>query len=54
MPEHKTAKYLNAEEKDYAATRLGKVEKTHWDWDVVRRVLFSWQFYLLPLVFMRE
>lgn len=34
-------------------TRLGKTEKSTWDMTVFRRVLLSWQFYLLPLVFMR-
>ncbi|KAF2212836.1 hypothetical protein CERZMDRAFT_67755 [Cercospora zeae-maydis SCOH1-5] len=52
LPEHKMARYLTEEEKDHAAKRLGTVEKTQWDWSVVRRVLLSWQFYLLPLVFM--
>ncbi|GIZ49520.1 hypothetical protein CKM354_001255000 [Cercospora kikuchii] len=52
LPEHKAARYLTEEEKDLAAKRLGEVGKTEWDWSVLRRVLLSWQFYLLPLVFM--
>ncbi|KAM3414747.1 hypothetical protein BST61_g9900 [Cercospora zeina] len=52
LPEHKVARYLTEEEKELAAKRLGNVEKTEWDWSVARRVLLSWQFYLLPLVFM--
>ncbi|KAI5358383.1 putative major facilitator superfamily, MFS transporter superfamily [Septoria linicola] len=52
LPGHRAARYLSEEEKDVAVERLGVVEKTEWDWSVVRRVLLSWQFYLLPLVFM--
>ncbi|KXS95047.1 hypothetical protein AC579_1611 [Pseudocercospora musae] len=52
LPEHRAARFLTADEKDVAATRLGKAEETSWDWSVLRRVLLSWQFYLLPLVFM--
>nr|POF19911.1 pantothenate transporter liz1 [Quercus suber] len=40
-------------EKELAITRLGKIEKKDWDSTVIARVLLSWQFYLLPLVFMR-
>jgi len=52
LPEHRTARFLSPEEKEHAARRLGVVEKKAWDLSVLRRVLLSWQFYLLPLVFM--
>ncbi|EME79707.1 uncharacterized protein MYCFIDRAFT_37601 [Pseudocercospora fijiensis CIRAD86] len=52
LPEHRAARFLRTNEKDIAATRLGKAEETSWDWSVLCRVLLSWQFYLLPLVFM--
>ncbi|KAL4899302.1 hypothetical protein BDW74DRAFT_183835 [Aspergillus multicolor] len=52
LPAHRTAWYLNAEEKDRAATRLGSPAKQSWDLTVFKRVLWSWQFYLLPFIFM--
>lgn len=52
LPRHKAARFLSTEEKEIATTRLGKTDKTTWDWTVLRRVLLSWQFYLLPFVFM--
>lgn len=54
LPEHRSARFLTAEEKEYAINRLGKVEKQEWNASVFRRVLLSWQFYLLPFVFMRK
>lgn len=54
LPEHRVARFLSPEEKEWAATRLGKAEQSTWDRTVFRRVLLSWQFYLLPLVFMRR
>jgi MFS transporter, ACS family, pantothenate transporter len=53
LPEHRAAWYLTASQKEHAATRLGLTAKTSWDWTVLKRVLLSWQFYLLPLIFMR-
>jgi ACS family pantothenate transporter-like MFS transporter len=52
LPEHMAARYLTDEEKEVAVKRLGALDKSEWDWGVLRRVLLSWQFYLLPLVFM--
>ncbi|KAH6645150.1 pantothenate transporter [Truncatella angustata] len=52
LPIHKSAWYLSDEEKDLAVTRLGKFKKASWDLTVFRRVLLSWQFWLLPLIFM--
>jgi hypothetical protein len=54
LPEHRTARFLTAEEKEYAISRLGKVKRATWDQAVFQRVFLSWQFYLLPLVFMRK
>jgi hypothetical protein len=53
LPAHRTAWYLNAEEKEHAAARLGSPRKQSWDLTVFKRVLWSWQFYLLPFIFMR-
>ncbi|KAL2822269.1 major facilitator superfamily domain-containing protein [Aspergillus cavernicola] len=44
--------YLNAEEKEHAATRIIVPSKQSWDLTVFKRVLWSWQFYLLPFIFM--
>ncbi|KAL1602631.1 hypothetical protein SLS60_006048 [Paraconiothyrium brasiliense] len=52
LPVHKSAWYLSDEEKDVAVTRLGKTKQTSWDLSVFRRVLLSWQFWLLPMIFM--
>ncbi|KAK1139890.1 hypothetical protein N8T08_011051 [Aspergillus melleus] len=52
LPAHRAAWYLNHDEKEHAAERLGKVPEQSWDWTVLRRVFLSWQFYLLPLIFM--
>ena len=54
LPHHKSARFLNAEEKEYAIRRLGESPKHKWDLTVFRRVLLSWQFWLLPTVFMRK
>ncbi|KAK9416953.1 putative Pantothenate transporter [Seiridium unicorne] len=52
LPIHKSAWYLTKEERDLAVTRLGHFKKQSWDLTVFRRVLLSWQFWLLPLIFM--
>ncbi|KAF2669186.1 pantothenate transporter [Microthyrium microscopicum] len=52
LPSHRTAWYLTEEEKEHAATRLGQPKKVSWDRTVFRRVLLSWQFWLLPTIFM--
>jgi hypothetical protein len=39
---------------EHAATRLGKPKKVTWDRTVFVRVLLSWQFWLLPTIFMRK
>lgn len=54
LPHHRSARFLTEEEKEYAVRRLGESRKTTWDLTVFRRVLLSWQFWLLPTVFMRE
>lgn len=54
LPHHRSARFLNEEEKEYAIRRLGESRKTTWDLTVFRRVLLSWQFWLLPTVFMRK
>lgn len=54
LPHHRAARFLTEEEKDYAIQRLGASRKQSWDLTVFRRVLLSWQFWLLPTVFMRE
>ncbi|KAF7594696.1 hypothetical protein BBP40_008589 [Aspergillus hancockii] len=53
LPAHRAAWYLNDAEKEHAALRLGRSPKQTWDRTVLKRVLLSWQFYLLPLIFMR-
>lgn len=52
LPHHRSARFLTKEEKDYAVRRLGVSRKQTWDLTVFRRVLLSWQFWLLPTVFM--
>lgn len=52
LPSHRAAWYLNKEEKDHAIARLGQPKKVTWDKTVFKRVLLSWQFWLLPTIFM--
>ncbi|OKL62733.1 hypothetical protein UA08_01137 [Talaromyces atroroseus] len=52
LPAHRTAWYLTEEQKDHAIRRLGVGRREKWDSTVFKRVLLSWQFYLLPLIFM--
>ncbi|KAL1979656.1 hypothetical protein VTN96DRAFT_5401 [Rasamsonia emersonii] len=52
LPAHRAAWYLTDEQKEHAATRLGCTPKQSWDLTVFKRVFLSWQFYLLPLIFM--
>ncbi|KUJ14518.1 putative pantothenate transporter [Mollisia scopiformis] len=52
LPSHRNAWYLTAEEKEHAATRLGQPRKVLWNRTVFKRVLLSWQFWLLPTIFM--
>ncbi|KAI0129904.1 pantothenate transporter [Xylariales sp. AK1849] len=52
LPIHKSAWYLTAAEKEHAIVRMGKSRQQSWDLTVFRRVLLSWQFWLLPLIFM--
>ncbi|KAH8651428.1 pantothenate transporter [Xylariales sp. PMI_506] len=52
LPAHKSAWFLTEDEKEWAIERLGKSRKHTWDLTVFRRVLLSWQFYLLPWIFM--
>jgi MFS transporter, ACS family, pantothenate transporter len=54
LPSHQAAWYLTEEEKDHAIVRLGEAKKVTWDKTVFKRVLFAWQFWLLPLIFMRK
>ena len=54
LPSHRRAWFLTKEEKEHAATRLGYSRNHTWDLTVFRRVLFSWQFWLLPTIFMRK
>lgn len=54
LPSHRSAWFLSAEEKERAIDRLGKPKHQKWDLTVFRRVLLSWQFYLLPFIFMRK
>lgn len=53
LPVHRAAWYLNAEEKEHAARRLGATPRYTWDRSVFWRIFLSWQFYLLPFIFMR-
>ncbi|KAK1710689.1 major facilitator superfamily transporter [Colletotrichum lupini] len=52
LPEHRAARFLTPEERDLAVTRLGRTQTKAWDKSVFQRVLLSWQFWLLPTVFM--
>ncbi|KAJ5631170.1 pantothenate transporter [Penicillium longicatenatum] len=52
LPAHHAAWYLSDEQKEHAATRLGPFRQQSWDITVFKRVLLSWQFYLLPTLFM--
>ncbi|KAJ5564707.1 pantothenate transporter [Penicillium frequentans] len=52
LPAHRAAWYLSDEQKEHAATRLGPLRQQSWDTTVFKRVLLSWQFYLLPTLFM--
>lgn len=52
LPSHKSAWYLSESERQWAIDRLGKPKKQDWDVTVLKRVFASWQFYLLPLIFM--
>lgn len=54
LPVHKSAWYLSEEEREHAFVRMGRSRQSSWDLTVFRRVLLSWQFWLLPLIFMRE
>lgn len=54
LPVHKSAWYLTKEERELAITRLGRAKTQTWDSTVFRRVLLSWQFYMLPFIFMRK
>ncbi|KAE9372225.1 putative pantothenate transporter [Stipitochalara longipes BDJ] len=53
LPSHRSAWYLTEEEKDHATLRLGQPKKHTWDRTVFKRVLLSWQFWLLPTIFMQ-
>lgn len=53
LPIHRAAWYLTAEQKEYAISRLGASRNESWDLTVFKRVFLSWQFYLLPFLFMR-
>ncbi|KAH8892471.1 MFS general substrate transporter [Thozetella sp. PMI_491] len=52
LPHHRSAIFLTPEEKEFAIARLGAERKHSWDLTVFRRVLLSWQFWLLPTIFM--
>lgn len=52
LPIHRAAWYLTAEQKEHAISRLGASRKESWDLTVFKRIFFSWQFYLLPFLFM--
>ncbi|RAL08071.1 MFS general substrate transporter [Aspergillus homomorphus CBS 101889] len=52
LPSHRSAWYLTHEQKEHAVCRLGTVRKQSWDVTVFKRVLLSWQFWLLPFIFM--
>jgi ACS family pantothenate transporter-like MFS transporter len=52
MPDKKDTWYLTEEEREHAYKRLGEARKHTWDRTVFRRVLLSWQFWLLPFIFM--
>lgn len=52
LPHHRSARFLSKDEKTCAIERLGRARKQTWDVTVFRRVLLSWQFWLLPTIFM--
>lgn len=52
LPHHRSARFLSKDEKTCAIERLGLARKQTWDVTVFRRVLLSWQFWLLPTIFM--
>ncbi|GAB0136863.1 hypothetical protein EsDP_00005151 [Epichloe bromicola] len=52
LPHHRSARFLSKDEKTCAIERLGRARKQNWDVTVFRRVLLSWQFWLLPTIFM--
>ncbi|KAL3421069.1 putative h+-pantothenate symporter [Phlyctema vagabunda] len=52
LPAHRSAWYLTEGEKEHAVVRMGTAQKQSWDLTVFRRVLLSWQFWLLPFIFM--
>lgn len=52
MPDKQDAWYLSQEEREHGYKRLGEPRKYTWDRTVFRRVLLSWQFWLLPFIFM--
>jgi hypothetical protein len=54
LPIHKSAWYLSEEERQHAIVRMGMSRQKSRDLSIFRRVLLSWQFWLLPLIFMRE
>ena len=54
LPSHRSAWYLTEEEKEHAVVRLGQPKQNTWDMTLFKRVLFSWQFWLLPTIFMRK
>jgi ACS family pantothenate transporter-like MFS transporter len=54
LPIHKSAWYLTKDERETAITRMGHTRQQNWDLTVFRRVLLSWQFWLLPFIFMRK
>jgi ACS family pantothenate transporter-like MFS transporter len=54
LPNHRSAWFLTEEEKEHAIVRLGQPKKYTWDRTVFKRVLLSWQFWLLPTIFMRK
>jgi hypothetical protein len=54
LPSHRSAWYLTEEEKEHAIVRLGQPPKNTWNRTVFKRVLLSWQFWLLPTIFMRR
>jgi ACS family pantothenate transporter-like MFS transporter len=45
---------LQRKRKKHAVARLGQPKKYTWDRTVFKRVLLSWQFWLLPSIFMRK
>ncbi|QDS71743.1 hypothetical protein FKW77_008951 [Venturia effusa] len=52
MPKRQDAWYLTSIEREHAYKRLGEPRNYTWDRSVFKRVLLSWQFWLLPFIFM--